>query len=128
MVNTYPGREGRIIGGEQRWHQLQALGAEEAPVIELSLPLEKERELNVRLNRVGGEWDFDILEEHFTGDELLGYGFEPLDFEEHESLFAGRDVSPPPAGGAGNAGSQPRLDKRNPVTCPHCGQSFEPKS
>lgn len=38
VVNTYPGRENRIIGGEQRWHRLIESGETLAPCVELSVP------------------------------------------------------------------------------------------
>jgi DNA modification methylase len=79
VVNSYPGRENVVIGGEQRIRQAQKLGYAEFPCYVVSLPEEKERELNVRLNRNTGEWDLGLLEEHFKGTELVEWGFEEED-------------------------------------------------
>lgn len=82
IVNMHPGREGRIIGGEQRWRQAQQAGESEAPVIELDLQPDKERELNIRLNRVGGQWDWEKLRGEFDAMELLDWGFERYEFND----------------------------------------------
>jgi DNA modification methylase len=79
VINAYPGRENIVIGGEQRIRQAQKLGYREFPCYLVSLPEEKERELNVRLNRNTGEWDFALLEEHFQGNDLVDWGFEKGD-------------------------------------------------
>lgn len=79
VVNKAPGRENIVIGGEQRIRQAKKLGYREFPCYLVSLPLEKERELNVRLNRNTGEWDFGLLEAHFSGGELTDWGFEAKD-------------------------------------------------
>jgi DNA modification methylase len=54
--------------------------------VELNLTYEMERELNVRLNKNSGEWDFEELQAHFQNDELIEWGFdsEELDFFEPE--------------------------------------------
>lgn len=76
VVNTAPGREGRIVGGEKRWRALIADGATSAMVVEVSLPLDRERELNVRLNRAHAEWDWAKLAAEFDSAELIQWGFE----------------------------------------------------
>jgi hypothetical protein len=89
VVNTHQGREGRIVGGEQRWRQLVAQGHETAPdlpggapgVVYVDLPLERERELNVRLNRSGGEWDWGKLESEFKPADLVAWGFDDAEVE-----------------------------------------------
>ena len=40
---------------------------------------EQERELNVRLNKNTGEFDFDILSTEFDIDELVDWGFKHID-------------------------------------------------
>lgn len=36
-----------------------------------------EREANIIANKGGGDWDFDVLKEHFKSDDLLEWGFKP---------------------------------------------------
>lgn len=67
-----------IIGGHQRKHVLEASGAKECecwiPDRELS---DKEvEELNIRLNKNTGSWDFDTLANEFELDDLLEWGFD----------------------------------------------------
>lgn len=46
------------------------------PVVYLDIPdIEKEKELNIRLNKNVGEWDFDLLKK-FNFDSLLEFGFD----------------------------------------------------
>lgn len=67
-----------IIGGHQRKHVLEASGVTEIecwiPDRELS---DKEvEELNIRLNKNTGSWDFDVLANEFELDDLLDWGFD----------------------------------------------------
>jgi len=97
VVNTHAGRENIVVGGEQRIKQAKKLGYKEFPCLEVSLPLEREKELNIRLNKNTGEWDIVLLEEHFQGEDLISWGFNPqeLDFKEvGEKEIEGEDDIP----------------------------------
>lgn len=85
-VNKHENRMDIIIGGHQRTSVAKDIGLKEIPTVELNLSYEMERELNVRLNKNSGEWDFEELQEYFKSDELIEWGFdsEELDFFEHE--------------------------------------------
>lgn len=48
---------GNLVGGHQRLKILIAEGATEVEVSVVDLPLEKEKALNVALNKIGGAWD-----------------------------------------------------------------------
>ena len=66
------------------------MGIKDVPTIELDLTLEKEKELNVRMNKAGGSFDYDMLQEHFEIADLLNYGFEEYQFTSDtdiEELF-----------------------------------------
>jgi DNA modification methylase len=78
-----------IVGGHQRCKVLQALGYEEVDCVIIDVDKTKEKALNVALNKITGQWDFDalagLLEELKTDDyniELTGF-----DFSEAEKLF-----------------------------------------
>ena len=85
-VNKHEDRMNIIIGGHQRTSVAKDIGLKEVPTVELNLTYEMERELNVRLNKNSGEWDFEELQAHFQNDELIEWGFdsEELDFFEPE--------------------------------------------
>ncbi len=75
LVNSHPDRKNIIIGGHQRVRIMQILGFKEVPVIYHSLELKDERELNIRLNKNGGEFDWDKLANEFDVEDLKAYGF-----------------------------------------------------
>jgi ParB/RepB/Spo0J family partition protein len=85
VINSHKGRENTIIGGHQRIKAAEALGWDTFPCVEVDLPLERERELNVRLNKTTGEFDFDKLANFFDADELTEWGFSD------EELFGDED-------------------------------------
>jgi DNA modification methylase len=75
VINMSIGRECTIVGGHQRIRIAKRLGLKTFPCVLVDLSLEKERELNVRLNKNTGEFDFDMLANHFNVEELLNWGF-----------------------------------------------------
>ena len=50
-----------LIGGHQRLKALKELGYNEIDVVQVELDKEKLRKLNLALNRIGGDWDYDKL-------------------------------------------------------------------
>ena len=84
LVNINPDRANIIVGGHQRVRVAKKLGIEEIPCVELNLTYEEERELNVRLNKNTGGWDFDILADLFDVDELIKWGFDKGDLDLFE--------------------------------------------
>ena len=52
---------GNVVGGHQRLKVLQAMGMTEIDCVVVELSEEKEKALNVALNKIGGDWDKDKL-------------------------------------------------------------------
>lgn len=81
ISNSSPERKNIIIGGHFRWEVAKELGYETVPVVYVDIPdLEKEKELNLRLNKNTGEFDWDLLakfDESFLSD--VGFSTEELD-------------------------------------------------
>ena len=75
IVNTHEDRKNIIIGGHMRTRVAESLGFEEVPCVELCLNLDQEKELNIRLNKNTGEFDFDALSNYFEVDSLVDWGF-----------------------------------------------------
>jgi ParB-like chromosome segregation protein Spo0J len=75
VVNTFAGREDIIIAGHQRIRIAKDMGRKTFPCLEVSFAPAKEKKANLRLNKNGGEWDFDILANEFELEELLEEGF-----------------------------------------------------
>lgn len=62
---------------------------------------------NIIANRAGGDWDWDILANQFTEEDLLAWGFEEFDFTA---------ISDPEPAAAGEGAAE--------LECPACGHHF----
>jgi ParB-like chromosome segregation protein Spo0J len=84
VVNKAVGRENIVLGGHMRIESAKELGIEKVPVVFVDIPDEaKERELNLRLNKNQGEFDFELLAQ-FDESFLAEVGFNS---EELDSIF-----------------------------------------
>ena len=79
------GKTMTIIGGHQRskiWTEKAKQSKMDditIPCVVLELNKEEERELNIRLNKSGGEFDLDILANEFEIEELKDWGFKEIE-------------------------------------------------
>ena len=81
IVNSAESRKNVVIGGHFRLKVAKDLGFKQVPVVYVNLPdIEKEQELNLRLNRNTGEWDFDLLA-NFDGSLLKEVGFDAKELD-----------------------------------------------
>lgn len=80
---------GRLIGGHQRLKVLKDMGIEDVDVVIVDMNEEKEKALNVALNKISGDWDKDKLMLLIT--DLQGEDFDVsltgFDPEELDDLF-----------------------------------------
>ena len=84
IVNGASERKNIVIGGHLRLKVATLLGFTEVPVVYLNIPeIEREKELNLRLNKNVGAWDEELLKA-FDTDMLLDVGFTP---DELNSFF-----------------------------------------
>ena len=85
ICNSAKDRLNTVIGGHFRLKVAKDLGFTEMPVVYVNIPdIEKEKELNVRLNKNLGEFNFELLKDF--GEEFLGsVGFST---EELDNIFA----------------------------------------
>lgn len=102
-----------LIGGHQRYYVLREFGHKE---IECWYPdrmlSDKEvEELNIRLNKNIGDWDFDILANEWEMDDLSNWGFSDKDLgiEVEEEKESDEKISVP----------------KEKDTCPHCGKEID---
>ncbi len=82
LVNSAEERKNIVIGGHFRLSVIKELGIADVPVVYINIPdIEKEKELNIRLNKNTGEFDWDLLK---TFDEsfLSGIGFSSEDLDD----------------------------------------------
>lgn len=82
IVNSAPERMNVIIGGHFRWRIAKDIGHREAPVVFLNIPdIAKERELNLRLNRNTGDWDWELLA-NIDKEILVDVGFSSHEIDK----------------------------------------------
>jgi len=104
-----------VIGGHQRINILKRAGKLEVDVRvpDRQLSEEEEKELNLRLNKNLGEWDFDGLM-NMDGNLLKDVGFEDWELES----IGQTDLSEDENGG---------LKIKRSIECPHCGADIHLK-
>lgn len=93
IANGSEERKNILIGGHFRLEVAKELGYKTIPTIYINIPdIEKEKELNIRLNKNAGEFDLELLaqfDESFLAD--IGFDSEDLDdifpVEENTEMF-----------------------------------------
>lgn len=78
---------GNLVSGHQRLTVLKASGVEETEVVIINLDLEKEKLLNIALNKIEGEWDFGKLEAIFDEIDTEDIKFTGFTIDEINNLF-----------------------------------------
>ena len=74
-----------IVGGNQRYCALKSLGYDEVDVIFIDEPdLNREKALNIALNKISGEWDFVKLADILDDLELNDFDISLTGFDEPE--------------------------------------------
>lgn len=76
IVNNHKDRKNIIVGGHQRVKVWGSMGNDTIETVEVNLTLEKEKELNIRLNKNTGQFDMSLLDEHFDTTDLIEWGFD----------------------------------------------------
>ena len=90
LVNSAENRKNVLIGGHFRLKIAKDLGHKEVPCVYISIPdIEKEKELNIRLNKNLGAFDFELLSK-FDENFLSSVGFSS---EELDNIF---EIDPTP--------------------------------
>lgn len=78
--------DGRIIGGHQRIRVLRDMGHDcvECWVCQDNVNQQQIDELNIRLNKNTGEWNWDVLANEWDINFLCEWGFETKDFHDED--------------------------------------------
>lgn len=108
IINT----DNTIIGGHQRVEILRKMGIKEVEchVPDHTLSQAEINELNIRMNRNHGDFDFDMLANACEFPDIISWGFEPdelIGFEDVEEVSTVSEEK----------------DKKK-TTCPNCGHEF----
>ena len=78
---------GNVVGGHQRLKVLQTLGYTEIDCVVIELDIEKEKALNIALNKISGDWDKDKLALLITDLQASDFdvsltGFDPAEIDD----------------------------------------------
>jgi len=76
IVNIHPTRKNILVGGHQRLQVIIGMGLKTVPCVEVNLDEKQEKELNIRLNKNQGQWNYDNLANFFDVDNLVDWGFD----------------------------------------------------
>lgn len=77
-------KDGTIIGGHQRTQVLLDMGAETADVVVLDLDKDREKALNIALNKITGSWDEAKLVELIGSLDVEGYDLSVTGYSDKE--------------------------------------------
>ena len=105
--------DGLIIGGHQRIEVLKQMGEKSVECYVPEEPLSDKDidELNIRLNRVHGEFDYDILANCWDEQDLIEFGFKEEEFSIGEINDSDSD-------------KKEETKDKDSKTCPHCGKEI----
>ncbi len=119
-------RTGNVIGGHQRLKILIDKGHVELDVSVVNLSEDEEKQLNIALNKISGEWDILALEnlinelvEHGLDATLTGFDeaeIEKMTADVEELIAESQEISLEQYG-----------DEKFKCSCPKCGFMFDVK-
>ena len=115
-----------VIGGHQRLKVLKELGYVEVECVVVDLDQNKEKALNIALNKISGDWDNDKLEELLENLESENFDLSITGFndDEIEKIFKEAEEII-------NDNKEVELeefdDDRFKCQCPKCGFMFDIK-
>ena len=83
-----------IVGGHQRYKVLKHLGATEVDCVIVDLDQDKEKALNIALNKISGEWDEGLLSALLKDLDNSGFDLELTGFDmtEVKELFGSGSI------------------------------------
>ncbi len=120
-------KTGNLVGGHQRYKVLMEESPKEITVSVVSLDEDKEKALNIALNKISGDWDEDklsVLLEELSNDgeiDLALTGFSDVDLKR---MLGDIEIPNFEEGSEEDQGDLGVLSSKL-VTCPHCGEEFE---
>lgn len=119
IVNSAPGRENIVIGGNFRLRVLKDLGYSEVPVVYVYIDdLEREKELNLRLNKNTGDWDWELLLQ-FDTNLLTEVGFDKVeDWGSLSDIYTEEDEEI-------EEEKEKDAEEDSYITCPNCGAKIK---
>ena len=84
-------RTGNVVGGHQRLAVLKSMGHKSIPCSVVDLDEQDEKLLNIALNKIKGQWDYDKLEEILSGFDYEVATASGFSAEEIAVILASND-------------------------------------
>lgn len=84
-------RTGNVVGGHQRLAVLKSMGHKSIPCSVVDLDEQDEKLLNIALNKIKGQWDYDKLEEILSGFDHEVAAASGFSAEEIAVILASND-------------------------------------
>ena len=91
-INKHKTRMDRIIGGFHRMKIWGDMGHKVIDTTEEKLTLKLEKELNLRLNKNHGHFNWDVLANNYDVNDLIGYGFDETEIYGIEHIKETKDI------------------------------------
>ena len=90
-------RTGTVVGGHQRLKVLKHLGHKEVDCVVLDIDENKEKALNVALNKISGDWDMPLLGELMKDLSMNGFdvtltGFDMAEIDDYFNDNKNREI------------------------------------
>ena len=103
-------QDGTIIGGHQRCRTLRKMGEKIVDVYVPERVLEEKEveELNIRLNKNSGSFDYDILANQFDITDLMDWGFSEFELDVDSDVIKSVE-------------EEEKEEEKKDKTCPNCG-------
>lgn len=77
-------KTGNVVGGHQRLSVLKHLGEKEVDCIVVDMDLQKEKALNIALNKISGQWDVPLLTDLLKDLDDSGFNVSLTGFDANE--------------------------------------------
>lgn len=114
-------KDNTIIGGHQRWQVLKDMGVKTIKVVKVDLDKNKEKALNIALNKIDGEWDYALLGDLLLDLDANNFDLELTGFEdfELENIMAPTNIE--------DFFEEKEEKEKEPkkITCPYCNKEIE---
>lgn len=117
---------GNAVGGNQRLKILKDLGVEKAVCAVIRVPLVREMEISVALNKHDNLWDREKLREIMIQFKQEGYDPSRTAFDQYEFEQLSQEMNISVSGFFQEEEKEEKDEKvKHTYKCPHCGEVFE---
>lgn len=122
---VYNKRTGNAVGGNQRMKILKELGVEKTVCAVIDVPLVREMEISIALNRHDNLWDREKLREIVIQLQEDGYDATSTGFDQQEIDDLAKEMHDSISGFFDQKTGPTKEKAIHTYKCPFCGETFE---